>query len=56
MATSFVEIGASRGTSVAGAHDLAGWLASVVDPHAPRLPRCSIQIPSFWSNFRRKIC
>jgi hypothetical protein len=34
----------------------SGWLASVVHPHAPRLPRRSIQIPSFGSNFRRKIC
>ncbi|CAK9203025.1 unnamed protein product [Sphagnum troendelagicum] len=30
MATSFVENGALRGTSVAGAHDLAGWLASSI--------------------------
>ncbi len=56
MATTFVENGALRGTSVAGAHDLAGWLASVVHPPAPRLPRRSIQIPSFGSNFRPKIC
>jgi hypothetical protein len=33
MATSFVENGALRGTPVAGAHDLAGWLASSIPTH-----------------------
>jgi hypothetical protein len=45
MATGFVENGALRGTSVAGAHDLAGWLASSIPtPHVCFAARSKFQV------------
>ncbi len=45
MARSFVENGALRGTSVAGAHDLAGSLASSIPtPHVCLAARSKFQV------------
>jgi hypothetical protein len=45
MAMSFVENDALHGTSVVGAHDLAGWLASSIPtPHVCLAARSKFQV------------